>query len=51
MPQLADALRPWHDFYTLFGAASATLIGLLFVAASVGTGVFPAIGGRRSACS
>jgi hypothetical protein len=47
MPQLADALRPWHDFYTLFGAASATLIGLLFVAASVGTGVFSA--DRRAA--
>jgi hypothetical protein len=47
MPQLADALRPWHDFYTLVGAASATLIGLLFVAASVGTGVFSA--DRRAA--
>nr|WP_294507083.1 hypothetical protein [uncultured Rhodopila sp.] len=47
MPQLADALRSWHDFYTLFGTASATLIGLLFVAASVGTGVFSA--DRRAA--
>jgi len=33
---LADALSPWHDFYTLVGTASATLVGLLFVAASVG---------------
>ena len=33
---------PWHDFYTLVGTASATLVGLMFVAASVGTGVFTA---------
>ncbi len=33
-------LQPWHDFYALTGAASATLVGLIFVAASVGTGVF-----------
>jgi hypothetical protein len=38
MPQYV--FGPWHDFYTLLGAASATLIGLTFVAASVGTGVF-----------
>ena len=31
---------PWHDFYALVGTASATLVGLMFVAASVGTGVF-----------
>ncbi len=31
---------PWHDFYTLVGTAAATLVGLTFVAASVGTGVF-----------
>src|SRR5580698_10365637 len=30
----------WHEFYTLAGTASATLIGLLFVAASVGSGVW-----------
>jgi hypothetical protein len=40
MPQIADVLRDWHDFYMLFGTASATLIGLLFVAASVGSGFF-----------
>ena len=33
-------LNPWHDFYALIGTASATLVGLMFVAASVGTGVF-----------
>ena len=37
---LGDALSPWSGFYTLLGTASATLIGLLFVAASVGSGVF-----------
>jgi hypothetical protein len=30
----------WHEFYALLGAASATMVGLLFVAASVGSGVF-----------
>jgi hypothetical protein len=37
---LADALDAWHQFYSLFGTASATMVGLLFVAASVGSGVF-----------
>lgn len=40
MQPLTQALAPWHDFYTLLGAASATMVGLLFVAASVGTGIF-----------
>jgi hypothetical protein len=31
-------MRDWHDFYTLAGTASATLVGLMFVAASVGSG-------------
>ncbi len=44
---LADVLEHWHDFYTLLGAASATLVGLLFVAATVGSGVFTS--GRRAA--
>ena len=34
--ELAQALREWHDFYLLGGTASATLIGLMFVAASIG---------------
>ena len=38
MPQ--SIFAPWHDFYTLVGTAAATLVGLMFVAASVGTGVF-----------
>jgi hypothetical protein len=33
-------LRQWHDFYALIGTASATLVGLMFVAASIGAGVF-----------
>lgn len=40
MQPLTQALAPWHDFYTLLGEASATMVGLLFVAASVGTGIF-----------
>jgi len=37
---LADVMTRWHEFYTLLGTASATLVGLLFVAASVSSGVF-----------
>ncbi len=33
-------LHDWHDFYLLIGTASATLIGLMFVAASVGASYF-----------
>jgi hypothetical protein len=35
---LAGALKEWHDFYVLTGTAGATLVALLFVAVSVGTG-------------
>jgi hypothetical protein len=34
----ADALKEWHDFYVLVGTAGATLLALLFVAVSLGTG-------------
>jgi len=37
---LADLLHEWHDFYVLLGTASATLVGLMFVAASIGAAVF-----------
>ena len=40
MPGFAAAAQPWHDVFMLAGTASATLVGLLFVAASVGTGLF-----------
>jgi hypothetical protein len=37
---LAPALREWHDFYMLGGTAAATLIGLMFVATSIGATFF-----------
>jgi hypothetical protein len=40
MSPITDSMREWHDVYMLFGTASATLIGLLFVAASVGSSFF-----------
>jgi hypothetical protein len=33
-----EALKQWHDFYILVGTAGATLLGLLFVAVSLGAG-------------
>nr|WP_321983846.1 hypothetical protein [uncultured Lichenicoccus sp.] len=33
-------LEPWYDFYLLIGTGAATLVGLMFVAASVGSDVF-----------
>jgi hypothetical protein len=38
--ELAQALREWHDFYVLGGTAAATLVGLTFVAASIGASYF-----------
>lgn len=35
-------LGDWHDFYILVGTASAALVALLFVAATVGVGVISA---------
>ncbi len=32
-----QTLHEWQNYYTLLGGASATLIGLMFVAASLGT--------------
>src|SRR5215813_3519473 len=37
---LAELLREWHDFYVIIGTASATLVGLMFVASSIGATVF-----------
>jgi len=45
--QFAEALEKWHDFYILVGTAGATLVALLFVAVSLGTGVLTE--GRSSA--
>jgi len=33
-----EALHAWHEFYILVGTAGATLLALLFVAVSLGTG-------------
>ncbi len=35
----AEALESWKDFYLLVGTAGATLLALLFVAVTLGTGV------------
>ena len=42
----AEALKGWHDFYLLVGTAGATLLALLFVAVSLGTGYFTDEHGR-----
>jgi hypothetical protein len=34
----AETLTGWHDFYLLVGTAGATLLGLLFIAVSLGAG-------------
>jgi hypothetical protein len=39
-PSLSALLHEWHDFYVLVGTASATLVGLMFVAVSIGTTIF-----------
>jgi len=36
----SELLHEWHEFYLLLGTASATLVGLMFVAASIGGTVF-----------
>ena len=33
-----EALHQWHEFYVLLGTAGATLLALLFVAVSLGSG-------------
>ncbi len=40
--EMEQQIRGWHDFYILIATAAATLIGLMFVAASVGASVFNA---------
>jgi hypothetical protein len=35
-----ELLHAWHDFYVLLGTASATLVGLMFIATSIGATVF-----------
>lgn len=40
MPGPHEALAEWHDFFVLLGTAAGTLVGLLFVAATVSSGIF-----------
>jgi len=35
-----ETLEKWHDFFILVGTAAGTLVGLIFVAASIGAGLF-----------
>jgi hypothetical protein len=35
-----EQLEKWHDFFMLVGTAAGTLVGLTFVAASIGAGLF-----------
>lgn len=37
---VGELFHDWHDFYLLVGTASATLVGLMFVAASIGASIF-----------
>jgi hypothetical protein len=37
---VSELFHTWHDFYVLVGTASATLVGLMFVAATLGSSVF-----------
>jgi hypothetical protein len=37
---MADTVTSWRNYYELLGSGSATMIGLLFVAATVGGGAF-----------
>src|SRR5437660_9871960 len=37
---LADLIEDWHDFDLLVGTAAATLVGLMFVAASIGASFY-----------
>jgi hypothetical protein len=38
--ELTTLARDWHDFYALVGTAAAPLVGLMFVAASIGANIF-----------
>jgi hypothetical protein len=37
---LGETLHSWHDYFLLIGTASATLVGLIFIAASIGSSIF-----------
>jgi hypothetical protein len=39
-PPPAELFHGWHDFFILLGTASATLVGLMFIAVSIGASIF-----------
>jgi hypothetical protein len=39
MDTAGGAFKDWHDFYMLVGTAAATLVGLTFVATTIGAGI------------
>jgi hypothetical protein len=39
METAGGAFKDWHDFYMLVGTAAATLVGLTFVATTIGAGI------------
>src|ERR1700687_2803668 len=39
-PSVAELFHGWHDFFLLLGTASATLVGLMFIAVSIGANIF-----------
>ena len=39
-PPPSEVFHGWHDFFLLLGTASATLVGLMFVAVSIGASIF-----------
>jgi hypothetical protein len=39
-PPHAEFFHDWHDFFILLGTACATLVGLMFIAVSIGASIF-----------
>jgi hypothetical protein len=39
-PPPTELFHGWHDFFLLLGTASATLVGLMFIAISIGASIF-----------
>jgi hypothetical protein len=37
---LSEFVHLWHDCYVLLGTAAATLVGLIFVTATIGANLF-----------
>src|SRR6202171_1783839 len=39
-PPHPEFFHDWHDFFILLGTACATLVGLMFIAVSIGASIF-----------